>query len=131
MEEDKKENKKENPLTTLLKALLRFKRPRLAIVACMLAAFAITMALYPDAGVEKFGYMMAMGFGVGFMVAGTKAIMAEFGNLAVLLAGLGIAMVISGIFGTPDSVFAASALEEEATVILGAGLGFFSKLEEG
>ena len=117
-------------MTINMLKMVTFKQPRLAIIAVMLAVFAISTAVYPDAGVEKFGYMMAMGLGVGFLIAGGKAMMAEFGNISVLLAGLGIVMVLAAIFGTPYSVFAASALEEEATVILGAALGFFSKLEE-
>ena len=72
------------------------------------------MALYPDAGVEKFGYLMAMGFGVAFVVAGGKAMVSKFGNLAILMATLGFSMILVSIVATPDAVFVASALEDNA-----------------
>ena len=113
-----------------MRTIFAFNRPRLAITAVALTVFALIVAIHPHTDVEKFGYMIAMGFGVGFLVTGAKAMVAEFANLSVLLVILGVAMILAAIFGTPATVFAASALEEEAVVIIGAGLGLFSKLEE-
>ena len=130
-EMDKKKPTTENAEMGPIRKLFAFKKPRLAIIALVLTAFSLSLAIYPMDSIEKFGYLIAMGFGVGFLVAGAKSMMAEFGNLAVLMAVLGVAQVLAAVFATPDSVFAASALEEEAAIILGAGLGFFSKVEEG
>lgn len=118
-------------LLRITKSLVTFRRPRMALIAVIVAAFALSVALVPDASVEKFGYLIAMTIGVGFIMHAGKALMSEFGSLAVLLAVLGLSMVSAAVFATPDSVFAASALEEEASVIAGAILGLFSKLEDG
>ena len=115
----------------ILKTVFQFKRPRLAWIAVMVFFFVMAMVFIPKDSVEKFGFMLAFGFGAGFLVHGAKAMMTEFSNLAVWMAALGLGMIAAGVLGTPNWVFAASALEEEATLIIGAGLGFFAKIEEG
>ena len=115
----------------MLRNLVRFRNPRFAVIAMVIFSFALTVALLPHAPIEKFGYMMAMGFGVGMVVSGVKAMGAQFGNLSVLLAILGFNLILAAVVFTPSSVFAAAAYEQEATVIIGAGLGYFSNFEGG
>ena len=111
--------------------LFTFKRPRLAWTALAIAVFSIFLAFYPEPSIEKFGYMLAMGFGSGFLVHGAKAMAADFSNLGLLLAILGLTMLIASVLGTPSAIFTANMLEEEATLIIGSGLGFFAKIDEG
>ena len=109
----------------------KFKRPRLAWVALSVAIFAILLAVWPEPGIEKFGYQIALGFGSGFLVYGAKAMAADYSNLGVLMAILGLGMLTASVLGTPSSIFMTSALEEEASLIIGSGLGFFAKIDEG
>ena len=61
---------------------------------------------------------------------GAKAMRAQYKALALLKLVLGLKMVTAAILGTPNSVFAASALEEEAVVLIGALLGFFANTDD-
>ena len=113
------------------KELVKFKDPTLAAMAFIVFAFCMLMVVYPEKAVEKFGYMMAMGAGVAFIVGAGKAMLAHFSRLPLLMAFLGLTMISAAVFFTPDWVFVQSALEEEAVQLLGAIIGLFSKLEEG
>ena len=69
----------------IIRILATFRRPRLALIAVIVAAFALSVALVPDASVEKFGYLIAMTIGVGFPDArrqGPYIRIWQFGGLA-------------------------------------------------
>ena len=49
-----------------------YKRPEMAMAAVGIAAFVVLMAAVPVDFIEKFGFHLGLGVGVGFLAAGTK-----------------------------------------------------------
>ena len=114
-----------------LASLFRFRDPLLAFVAIAVFLLAFVMAVVPLDHVEKAGFMLASGFGVGYFVSGAKALRGGFSSLGLLMAILGVILFMSAWLATSPTVLAASVLEDQVPTIIGAGLGFFAKIEEG
>ena len=114
-----------------LAPLFAFSNPRRAWIAAIIFGFVIVMVLAPVDHVEKFGFTLAMGFGIGYLGVGGKALMSKFSNLAVVMCACGVAMLGSAALETPPSFLVASTLDDHAALIIGAGMTFFSSIEEG
>lgn len=108
-----------------MKGLFRFRKPRLAFCAVIAVVFCGALLMAPMDFVQKFAWLVSLGFALGFFGAGAKYMQGGAGNLAVLMFGGGCALILGGIVGTPGTVFAASALEDAAAPIVGAAMGYF------
>ena len=115
----------------LVLPLFQFRKPKMALIILGITAMGLTLAIYPADYIEKFGFSVAIGLGVGFLANGVKALVAEYGNLAVLVVYCGIVLVLSAALGTPKAVLATNGLEDYASVIVATCLGYFMNLEEG
>ena len=62
-----------------------YKRPELAMSAVGITVFVLLMARFRSTYIEKFGFHLGLGVGVGFLAAGTKALRNKYRNLGVLL----------------------------------------------
>ena len=60
-----------------------------------------------------------------------KALRSGYSSLGLLMAMLGVSLFMAAWLATPSSVLATSTLEDQVPTIIGTGLGFFSKIEEG
>ena len=106
------------------------QQPRLVVIAGMIFTFTMLMVIYPVEHVEKFGWILGTGFGLGFVGTATKALMSQRGSLALHLAVMGLVMLGAAVFGTPKWVFAASALENTAGLIIAGGMAAFTDVGE-
>lgn len=104
---------------------LTFRKPRLAVCALIVLVFCAALLIAPHDFVQKFAWLVSLGFGLGFFGAGAKYMQGGAGNLGVLMFGGGCALILGGIVLTPAAVFAASALEDAASPIVGAAMGYF------
>lgn len=104
---------------------LRFRKPRLAICAVIALATCAMLLIAPMDFVQKFAWLVSIGFALGFLGAGTKYMTSGAANFGVLLFAGGCTLLVGGIIGTPASVFAASALEDSAAPFVGAAMGYF------
>ena len=114
-----------------LASLFKFRDPLLAFVAVTIFVLAFVMALVPIDHIEKAGFALASGFGAGYFVSGAKALRSGYSSLGLLMAMLGVSLFMAAWLATPSSVLATSTLEDQVPTIIGTGLGFFSKIEEG
>ena len=107
-----------------------YKRPELAMSAVGIAAFVLLMAAIPFDYIEKFGFHLGLGVGVGFLAAGTKALRNKYRNLGVLLVYCALAMIAVAGLATPQSVLAASALDDFSSTLVGALVGVVASVED-
>ena len=105
--------------------MFKFRKPRLAICALIAILACTAMLIAPMDFVQKFAWLISLGFSLGFLGAGAKHMQGGNGNLAVLMFGGAFYLLVAGIIGTPASVFAASALEDAAAPVIGAAMGYF------
>ena len=113
-----------------MKAVFVYKKPKLALAAVMSLVFVLVIAAASFDHIEKFGFLVATGLGVYFIVTAGKAIRNEFGNLGVLLLFCGLAMLTAGLFATPATVLASSSVEDLVPSIVGALGGVFTSVED-
>ena len=78
-----------------------YKRPELAMSAVGITAFVLLMAAVPVDFIEKFGFHLGLGVGVGFLAAGTKALRNKYRNLGVLIVYCALAMIAVAGLATP------------------------------
>ena len=109
-----------------MKNMLKFRKPRLAVCAFIVLALCTLLLIAPMDFVQKFAWLVTLGFALGFLGAGAKYMQGGSGNLAVLMFGGACFLLVGGIVGTPASVFAASALEDAAAPFIGAAMGYFA-----
>ena len=112
-----------------MKAILTFKRPRLAVAAVFVAVFVVGVAVYGDTHLEKFGFLVASGTGILFLVTAGKAMIHAYANLAIVILVCGLAMLSAAILGTDAGVLAASSLEDLVPSIIGALGGLFTSID--
>ena len=107
-----------------------YKRPELAMSAVGITVFVLLMAAVPVDYIEKFGFHLGLGVGVGFLAAGTKALRNKYRNLGVLLVYCGLTMLAVAGLATPQSVLAASALDDFSATLVGALVGVVASVED-
>ena len=107
--------------------LIHFKDKFIAVIAFVLFLLPFIIVLSPLEHMEKAGFMLAMGFGVGYFVQGAR-IFYDFSALAVWMALGGVVLIVSAWYFTPASVLAASALEDQVPVIVGGAMSFFGQI---
>ena len=107
-----------------------YKRPELAMAAVGIAAFVVLMAAVPVDFIEKFGFHLGLGVGVGFLAAGTKALRNRYRNLGVLIVYCALAMIAVAGLATPVEVLAASALDDFSATLVGALVGVVASVED-
>ena len=95
-----------------------------------ITVFVLLMAAVPVDYIEKFGFHLGLGVGVGFLAAGTKALRNKYRNLGVLLVYCGLAMLAVAGLATPQSVLAASALDDFSATLVGALVGVVASAED-
>ena len=113
-----------NATMSLLNAF-KFRKPRLAICAIIAMVACTVLLIAPMDFVQKFAWLLTLGFTLGFLGSGAKHMQGGSGNLAVLMFGGSFYLLAAGIIGTPATVFAASALEDAAAPVIGAAMGYF------
>ena len=107
-----------------------YKRPELAMAAVGIAVFVVLMAAVPVDFIEKFGFHLGLGVGVGFLAAGTKALRNRYRNLGVLIVYCALAMIAVAGLATPQAVLAASALDDFSATLVGALVGVVASVED-
>ena len=107
--------------------LFQFKDKYIAAIALALFLMPFVIVLSPYAYMEKAGFMLAMGFGVGYFVQGAR-VFYDFSALAVWMAIGGVVLVVSAWYFTPPSVLAASVLEDQVPAIVGGAMSFFGQI---
>ena len=95
-----------------------------------ITVFVLLMAAVPVDYIEKFGFHLGLGVGVGFLAAGTKALRNKYRNLGVLLVYCGLTMLAVAGLATPQSVLAASALDDFSATLVGALVGVVASVED-
>lgn len=116
----------------MFRHLFAFKDPRMALMALGAAVFALLLAMDTTPAVEKLGFTLGMGLGIGYIAVAAKAFLGgRYSNLGLLMGVLGLLMVYVSITNTPYVVFASSALDDYAILLVAAIIGLFSKVEEG
>ena len=68
-----------------------------------ITAFVLLMAAVPVDFIEKFGFHLGLGVGVGFLAAGTKALRNKYRNLGVLIVYCALAMIAVAGLATPKA----------------------------
>ena len=118
-------------LEAMAHAFFVYRQPKLAAAAVITLAFVMLVALAPMDYVDKFGFGIASGFGVYFIMTAGKALKNAHGNLGVLMLASGFAMVAMAVFFTDQKTLAASALEDLVPLIIGAVGSVFTAVEDG
>ena len=115
---------------TMVSALFVYRRPKLAMAAVITLLFAFVVTIAPMDYVDKFGFGIASGAGVYFLMTGGKAINNALGNLGVLMVFCSFAMLSMAVFFTSQATLAASALEDLVPLIIGALGSVFTSVED-
>lgn len=113
-----------------MKALFGFKNGPLAMIIFVMFAAVSLLVLIPHGGVEKLGFTLAMGLGVGYLTNAMKAMQAQAYRISVWMVVMGLTLILAGIFFTPESTFTGTVLDDFGALILGAMLGLTAKVEE-
>ena len=114
----------------LASSLFVYRKPKLAMAAVITLVFVILVSLAPMDYVDKFGFGIASGFGVYFIMTAGKALKSANGNLGVLMLASGFAMVALAVFFTDKATLAASALEDLVPLIIGAVGSVFTAVDD-
>ena len=114
----------------ILLALFVYRKPKLAMAAVITLMFAFAVSIAPMDYVDKFGFGIASGAGVYFLMTGGKAINNAFGNLGVLMIFCAFAMLAMAVFFTSKVTLAASTLEDLVPLIIGALGSVFTSVED-
>lgn len=114
-----------------MRSFFVYRSPTLAIAALAALVLVLIINILPMDHVDKFGFLLAMGLAVYFLVVAGKAGKRNHSqNLAGLLFVVALAMILIGVVFTSKEVLAASALEDLTNPIIGGIGGFFSGVEE-
>ena len=108
---------------------LNFRRPELAIAAAVAFVFVVASTLLPGAA-DKFGFLIATGAGIYFLVTSGKALNGDQPNLGLVLFIAAFAMIFCAIIFTNADTLKASALEDIVPSIIGGLGGVFTKVDD-
>ena len=103
-----------------------FKHPDIVKIATIIAGCTIWLTLHHQPYLDKFGFELAMGFGVMFIMAASTALKRGAGNTAVYIVGLGFAMLMSGFTFTDAESISSLAVDAIEPQIIGAVGGLFT-----